>query len=155
MNISALVIDFSRVLIFANADVPSLNRHHDTLETQAGYRVLEHFRLNTELLEFLRLISKQVPLYLFTDGHLHTLPDIAPSLQGIFREQLTAESFGYKKTQAEAYLALAYKLGYAPAAILFIDDTPANLTAAQAAGLHTYQYQTNPDLISVLSRATS
>jgi len=57
MNISALVIDFSRVLIFANADVSSLNRHHAELEAHPGYRVLDHFQLNVELLEYLRELS--------------------------------------------------------------------------------------------------
>ena len=155
MNVKALVLDFSRVLIFAQADVPSLNSHHDALELQPGYRVLEHFRLNTELLEYLRELSKRLPLYLFSDGRLHTLPEITPALAGIFKKIVTAKEVGYKKNQAEAFLALAYRLGYAPQELLFVDDQPSNVEAAKAAGCATHQYTGNADLIDFLNRASA
>ena len=154
MDISALVIDFSRVLIFANVDTESLNRHHAALKPQPGYRVLEHFRLNTELLNYLRDLSQRVPIYLFSDGNLHTLPEIAPALQGIFRATYRPEEFGYTKRQPEAYLALAYKLNYPPTSILFIDDSPANIAAAASAGLTTYRYETNAAVMAFLDRAS-
>lgn len=155
MNISALVIDFSRVLIFANADVASLNKHHAELEAHLGYRVLEHFQLNTELLEYLRKLSKQVPIYLFSDGKLHTLPDIAPSLTGIFRTTYTAEEVGYKKNQPEAYLELAYRIGLTPPQLLFIDDNPSNIAAAASAGFQVIQYIDNDQIIGRLKSASA
>ncbi len=154
MNITALVIDFSRVLIFAGDTVESLNQHHAKLaETEPGYRVLEHFQLNTELLGHLRRLSSRVPIYLFTDGKLHKLPEIAPALEGIFKAIYQAEDFGYKKNQPEAYLALSYRLGIPAASILFIDDTPANVAAAASAGFVTYRYESNAATIALLERA--
>ena len=154
MNIKALILDFSRVLIFANTDVPSLNRHHLALEAHdPGYHVLEHFHLNQELLDYLKLLSGRVPLYLFSDGSLHLLPQIAKPLEGIFRIILTAAEVGYRKSQSEAYLALAYRLGFAPAELLYIDDDRANIEAAKSAGFVTHRYTTNTELIALLNSA--
>lgn len=155
MDTSALVIDFSRVLIFANADVASLNHHHAQLETQPGYNVLDHFRLNTELLEYLRRLSKRVPIYMFSDGKLHALPEIAPSLKGIFHTIYTAEEVGYKKNQPEAYIELAYRIGLTPPQLLFIDDSPSNIAAATSAGLRAIQYVDNSQIIGQLNDASA
>ncbi|HVQ44372.1 MAG TPA: HAD-IA family hydrolase [Candidatus Saccharimonadia bacterium] len=154
MNIIALVIDFSRVLIFTKtADVASLNRHHAELEATPGYRVGEHFYLNIELLEYLRGLSAYVPTYLFTSGGLHALPEFAPALEGIFRDIITTDEIGYGKTKPEAYLALAYRLSYTPSQILFIDDSPANIQAAKTAGFVAVQYQSNAATIKLLDSA--
>ncbi len=152
MNIAAVVIDFSRVLIFARDDVPSLNRHHEKLQEQSGYRVLEHFHLNTELLDYLRGLSQRVPIFLFTNGRLHSLPEIAPSLEGIFREIINSDSLGFSKTESEAYLTLSYRIGFAPAQILYIDDAQANIDAAAAAGLTAVRYTGNAGLIAILDQ---
>ena len=143
------------MLIFAKADVPSLNRHHATLETQPGYRVLEHFTLNTELLDFLRQFNSHWPVILFSDGGLHALPDIAPKLEGIFQHIITADEMGYKKSQPEAYLGLAYRIGCTPQELLFVDDTAANIAAAKTAGCATHLYSSNSDLINLLKQATA
>jgi HAD superfamily hydrolase (TIGR01509 family) len=148
----ALVIDFSRVLIFARADVPSLGRHHDQLSPTPGYRPLEHFSLNTELLTFLHDLNASVPVYLFTDGRLHTVPEISPALEGVFRSIIKVEDLGYKKSQAEAYLTLAYRLGFAPADALFVDDKPANIEAAIAAGYAVRLYVSNDDLVRYINQ---
>ena len=155
MDISALVIDFSRVLIFAKVDVPSLNQHHAELEAQPGYRVLDHFELNTELLEYLRVLSGRVPVYLFSDGKLHTLPEIAPALKGIFRAIYTADEVGYKKSQPEAYLALAMRMGLTPGQVLFIDDSESNVAAAISSGLRAIQYTDNAQIIGRLDAASA
>ena len=156
MNIKALILDFSRVLIFANADVPSLNRHHNDLQAQIpGYHVLDHFRLNLELLDYLKQLSVRIPLYIFSDGKLHTLPEIAKPLEGIFKKIVTASEVGYKKSQPEAFLALAYRLGYAPSELLFIDDQATNIFAAKVAGFVTHQYTTNTELIGLLNNAAA
>jgi HAD superfamily hydrolase (TIGR01549 family) len=157
MDVSALVIDFSRVLIFAKTDVtvPSLNRHHQELAETPGYRVLEHFELNTQLLNYLREFNTHWPVILFTDGKLHSLPDIATHLDGIFKRMIMAEDLGYTKKQTEAYLALAYRIGRAPEQLLIVDDTLANIEAAKAAGCVTHQYVGNIDLISLLDKAKS
>lgn len=150
MQLKALVIDFSRVLIFANAAVSSLNHHHDVLELQPGYRVLDHFQLNIELLDYLRELGKRLPVYLFSDGRLHTLPEISPSLDGIFKKIMTAKEVGYKKSEAEAFLGLAYRLGYAPQELLFVDDQAANIAAAKSAGFAAHRYIANSELIDFL-----
>jgi FMN phosphatase YigB (HAD superfamily) len=154
MNVSALVIDFSRVLIFASAEVESLNLHHQELAAVAGYRVLDHFRLNNELLDYLRIFDAKWPVVLFTSGRLHALPEIAPRIEGIFKRIMTVEDLGYEKNQPEAYLALAYRIGRTPQELLFVDDQQRNLEAAKVAGYMTHQYSTNSELIKLLEAAT-
>ncbi len=147
----ALVIDFSRILMFAKQpDVESLNRHHAELSKQPGYVVFNHFALNTELLMHLRQIAVRIPLYLFTDGRLHELPEVASKLSGVFRRIVTVEALGHTKAQASAYESLAKLLGYTPGKLIFVDDKPANVAAAQAAGCQGHLYQSNDELIGYL-----
>lgn len=154
MTIKALVMDFSRVLIFANTDVPteSLGSRHATLAVTPGYRVLEHFTLNAELLAFLRVLSSRAPIYLLTSGHLHALPDITPSLAGIFAGIFTTEEIGYPKSRPEAFIELALRTGLTPPDLLVIDDQPGNIAAARQAGCVAYQYTDNQSLITALTQ---
>jgi hypothetical protein len=68
----ALIVDFSRVLIFANDEqVASLNEHHRRLSAEPGYSLFDHFRLNHELLGYLGRLKDRVPLYIFTINILY------------------------------------------------------------------------------------
>jgi HAD superfamily hydrolase (TIGR01509 family) len=150
----ALVIDFSRVLIFPKQDgVESLNNHHLALSQQPDYRLLDHFYLNQELLSYLAKLKPVVPVYVFTDGALHELPELAGDLKDIFKQMHTVDSLGVSKKDPEAYIVLADKLGYAPQDLMFIDDKSANVGAANTAGLQAVQYQSNSQIITALDAA--
>jgi len=142
-----LIVDFSRVLIFPTAEnVDSLNKHHETLSKDPLYRLFDHFWLNHELLGYLEKVSEHMPIYIFTDGKLHELPEVVPHLKDIFTEKHTVESLGLNKKQSESYIALAERFGVKPEEIVFVDDKTANVAAAKRAGVHAIQFTANKDL---------
>lgn len=147
-KVKVLVVDFSRVLIFPVADgVDSLNRYHETLSKYPLYKLFDHFWLNHELLDYLEKVSKHIPVYIFTDGKLHELPEVIPHLKDIFTEKHTVESLGLNKKQPESYLALAERFDVKPEEIVFIDDKAANIAAAKQAGVYAVQFTNNEDLL--------
>ena len=139
-----LIVDFSRVLIFPTAEnVDSLNKHHETLSKDPLYRLFDHFWLNHELLGYLEKVSEHMPVYIFTDGKLHKLPEVVPHLKDMFTEKHTVESLGLNKKQPESYLSLAERFGVKPEEMVFVDDKAANVAAAKQAGLNTILYLSN------------
>jgi len=147
-----LIVDFSRVLIFPLAEgVDSLNKHHETLSKDPLYKLFDHFWLNHELLDYLEKASKRMPVYIFTDGKLHELPEVVPHLKDIFTEKHTVESLGLNKKQPESYLALAERFGVKPEEMVFVDDKAANIAAATEAGVAAILYVDNESLLPELS----
>lgn len=62
------------------------------------------------------------------------------------RAYVSAE-FGVRKPDPDVYRRCLARLGVAPAATLFVDDSPANVAGARAAGLHGYDY-TGPEALT-------
>jgi HAD superfamily hydrolase (TIGR01509 family) len=148
-----LIVDFSRVLIFPVAEgIESLNKHHETLAKDPAYKLFDHFWLNHELLDYLEKVSKHIPVYIFTDGKLHELPEVVPHLKDIFTEKHTVESLGLNKKQSESYVALAARFGVKPGEIVFIDDKAANVEAAKRAGVHAIHYTSAENILSQLDK---
>lgn len=148
-----LVVDFSRVLIFPVAEgVDSLNKHHEALSKDPLYKLFDHFWLNHELLDYLEEVSKRMPVYIFTDGKLHDLPEVVPHLKDIFTEKHTVELLGLNKKQPESYIALAERLGVKPEEMVFVDDKAANVAAAEQAGVNAIQFVDTADSLSELEQ---
>jgi putative hydrolase of the HAD superfamily len=59
---------------------------------------------------------------------------------------------GVKKPQREFYERVTGELGVAPGSLLFIDDQPANVDAARAAGWNAEVYAFGDDLRALLAR---
>jgi HAD superfamily hydrolase (TIGR01509 family) len=153
LAMKALIIDFSRVLVFAkDPNVESLNRHHEELAQAPGYEFYEHFNLNRELLEFLAGLKDRMPMYIFTDGRLHVLPEVAVYLRDIFRGAQTVESVGVSKKDPEAYRQLVRQLGLEPDDVVFVDDKPAHVEAARTAGLQGVVYRDNAQVMEALAK---
>jgi glucose-1-phosphatase len=53
-------------------------------------------------------------------------------------------AFGLRKPDPDVFLRCLERLGVAPEASLFVDDSPANVVGARAAGLHGHDY-TSPE----------
>jgi putative hydrolase of the HAD superfamily len=64
-------------------------------------------------------------------------PEVAPLVAG--RAYVSAE-FGLRKPDPDAYRRCVARLGVAPEATLFVDDSAANVAGARAAGLLGYDY---------------
>jgi putative hydrolase of the HAD superfamily len=80
--------------------------------------------------------------------HFSTLyPEVA-ALVGD-RACVSAE-FGARKPDPDAYRRCLVRLGVAPAATLFVDDSSANVAGARQAGLDGYDYTDSPALTAEL-----
>lgn len=149
---STLIVDFSRVLIFSHKEVESLNKHHEYLSQHIeNYRVLDHFYLNDALLALLDEVKDSVHVCLFSDSSLHALPEIRDRLNQTFREIISADESGFKKSDPQAYEWLLHRLNAEPDKTIFLDDKAANVSAAQAAGIHAFvQFEDNETSLPVL-----
>lgn len=151
MDNKELLVDFSRVLIFSEEDVDSLNELHSRLSKEiADYKVLDHFFLNEELLAFLRKLKPRTTIHMFSDGALHSLPEIEAGIADIFQNIYTAESIGYKKTNPLAYIAIARSLNRNVSDFIFIDDKQSNVDAANKAGATGVLYTSNQQVEKLL-----
>lgn len=145
--IKAILTDFSRVIIFANAEVPSLNRHHRELKGTDNYRFYDHFFLNNSLLERLEQLSHKFPIYIATSGALHELAEVKSHL-GMVTKAFTE----LPKSDPDSFRHIALELKLKPSEILFIDDSATPVAAATAAGLTTIRYTDNASLFAELDR---
>jgi FMN phosphatase YigB (HAD superfamily) len=145
--IKAILTDFSRVIIFANADVPSLNRHHRELKETDNYRFFDYFFLNYSLLQRLEQISHTIPVYIATTGALHELAEVKSHL-GMIKQAFT----GLAKSDPGTYTDIARQLKLKPEEILYIDDSATPVASAKAAGLVAVRYTDNASLFAELDR---
>lgn len=149
---NTLIVDFSRVLIFSHEQVESLNEHHKHLTQHTeNYQVLDHFYLNDELLLLLDEVKDSLQVCLFSDSSLHSLPEIRERLNQTFKQIISADESGHKKTDPQAYEWLLKRLGAQPDKTIFLDDKAANVSAAQAAGIHAViQFEDNGRSLPIL-----
>lgn len=152
--VTTLLFDFSRVLL----DVKDksykgfLNDLHREKSKQPGYKFFNYFELNEELLEFLETIKNKYPLYIFTTGSVQDAPDVRIRLDSVFRKIYSSEELELDKKNADSYLYIARDLNKNPSEILFTDDQPDNIHAAEEAGLLTIHFQSNAQFINDLSK---
>jgi putative hydrolase of the HAD superfamily len=76
-------------------------------------------------------------------------PEAAAIADG--RTYVSAE-FGARKPEAEVYRSCLERIGVAPGAALFVDDSPVNVAGARAAGLHGHDYVDPPAFAAELRR---
>jgi HAD superfamily hydrolase (TIGR01509 family) len=150
--VSTLIIDFSRVLIFARADTDSLNElHRQLLEQDENYDILQHFYLNEELLHFLRGIKSTVRICLFSDGALHLVSPVRERVESVVDTIITAAQLGYKKSDPYSYEKLLKQLEISAEDALFVDDKQANVEAADAIGIQVVRFIDNAQTLPVLN----
>jgi putative hydrolase of the HAD superfamily len=58
-----------------------------------------------------------------------------------FERVFTSHGLGRRKPEPAAFAAVAAALGVAPGAVLFLDDAPANVSGARAAGMQAAQWR--------------
>jgi FMN phosphatase YigB (HAD superfamily) len=151
--ITHLLFDFSRVILFPNdSSTGRLNAHHQQHFQSPTYRFTDHFRLNTQLLNYLKTIQDQHYLAIFTTGTIQEHPQLKPHLEPIFQRIFSVPELGLPKTDSQVYQLICQRLGSQPHQTLFIDDTHGNVEAAQAAGLKTIHYQSNPQFFTDLKQ---
>jgi HAD superfamily hydrolase (TIGR01509 family) len=138
----AVVSDFSRVLLFPKDKnySGSLNALHKELSQQEGYNPLDHFELNTQLLDLYKSLKEKTPIYIFTSDAIQDAPEFKQYLDPVFAGILSDKKMNTDKKIPEAYKLFAAQLQLSPDEILYIDDANENIEAAKTAGLHTFLY---------------
>ncbi len=95
--------------------------------------------LNTAMLELAASLS--VPAYIGTNQDLHRTQHIKKLVGPVIKDIFSSYEMGYIKPEVGFYTHIEKALKLAPHEILLIDDTLANVAAAQERGWHTIQYQ--------------
>lgn len=146
--IKAIVSDFSRVLLFPKdtGHEGGLNVLHKKLSQNSEYNPLDHFELNTELLDFYRSLKKNYPLYIFTTDSIQDAPEFQKYLQPVFEKIFSASKMNTSKKDPEAYRKIAANLHLNPETILYIDDSAENIEAATMAKFIAHLYKNNDTL---------
>lgn len=60
---------------------------------------------------------------------------------GLFEVAISSHQIGIHKPDTAAYLIALERLGVPPQAVMFFDDTPANVEAAKVLGIHAFQVE--------------
>ncbi len=151
--IKALISDFSRVILFPKDEsyVSGLNSLHKELSKQSQYNILDHFKLNMELLDFYQALKAKVRFFIFTSETIQDASEFQPYLQPIFEKVFSAGKMGVSKQDAETYTKLAVEIGLQPHEILFVDDISSNVKAAKQAGMQTVQFENNKKVVDKIS----
>lgn len=147
----AVIIDFSRVLLFPNDRnyTGSLNDLHKQLAiSDAGYNYnfFNYFNLNEELLTFLANINRNTnSVYLFTSDSVQEHPAIADKVNAAVNTVFSARKLGIDKSDPRAFQKLTRLLKISPGQILYIDDQKISIRAARLAKLRTLLYENNSE----------
>jgi len=153
--IKVIVSDFSRVLLFPKDKTyqGGLNSLHRKLSEKANYNPFNYFELNQELLGLYKSLKDKYPIYIFTTDAIQDAPEFQPYLKPIFKDVLSAKKMNTDKKLAEAYNLITDHIGVNPDQILYIDDTIENIQAAKQAGLNTFLYANNEELLKQVREA--
>lgn len=152
--ITTLIFDFSRVILNVKDKKYTgfLNTLHNEMSIKPDYKFFDYFELNEELLKFMETIKTKYSLYIFTTGSVQNVPEVRKRIDPIFRKIYSAEELDLNKKDPQSYLFIANDLNKNPNEILFTDDQPENIKAAEIAGLKVVHFQSNEQLISELSK---
>ncbi|OGM03217.1 hypothetical protein A2115_02825 [Candidatus Woesebacteria bacterium GWA1_41_8] len=146
--IKALVFDLSRTLLFPvdKNYQGKLNALYKELKDASGFSFLDHFRLDENIMIYLRSLKKTCNLYIFTSGIIQDDPAIKPRLEEIFEKVFSAEKMGLNKKDMNAYTKLSKELGFKSYEIKLIDDSEVNVKAARSAGINAVLFSSLNDL---------
>jgi len=144
-----LISDFSQVLLFPKtiSYSGSLNKLYNQVVAEKQ-NFEDFYILNEPLLTELQKL--EVEKVIFTTGTVQNAPEIRSKVQAVFKKIFTVPMIGIQKTNSEAYTRICEELNTDPANALFIDDTQANVSAAQQAGLEAVVYENNAQILSAI-----
>jgi putative hydrolase of the HAD superfamily len=101
-------------------------------------------------------VRRHVPTGLLTDNGptlLEALPHYLPEVAARFDWLLFSCALGARKPAPEVFERAAARVGAAPGEVLLVDDAPANVAGARAAGLGALLYAGPAGLSEALARA--
>ena len=104
---------------------------------------------NMPLWDLVALLREEIPVGGFSDNPAFVL-ELFP-LGAVLSPMFWSAELGLSKAGPEAFAAVTGRLGIDPDAILFIDDSAANVDRARAAGWDAIPFLSNDQLIGELS----
>jgi FMN phosphatase YigB (HAD superfamily) len=104
---------------------------------------------NLPLWELAATLRETIPVGGFSDNPAFVLELFPPG--AVLRPMFWSAELGLSKAGPEAFAAVTGRLGIDPDAILFIDDSAANVARARAAGWDAIQFISNDQLMEELT----
>jgi 2-haloacid dehalogenase len=105
---------------------------------------------NIALWDVVAALNRHIAVGGFSDNPAFVRELFPPG--AVLRPMFWSAELGLSKAGPEAFAAVTGRLGVKPAAILFIDDSAANVARAKAAGWDVIQFFSNAQLTEELSR---
>jgi HAD superfamily hydrolase (TIGR01509 family) len=122
----------------------------------AGHTALAAVTPIPETLALAAAVHRKARVAVLTNNNLmvkRSLDALFPELRPIFGEDFyVSAEFGARKPEPDVYLACLSRLGTAPNAALFTDDSPRNVAGAERAGLRSRLYRSSAELEQALKR---
>ncbi|MEZ4503204.1 MAG: HAD family phosphatase [Dehalococcoidia bacterium] len=152
---------FSRECDEGRHDAASMHaRANELLGTDLARGDLERlwaaaFEVDPAVLEAVHHLPSHVGRAVLSDNPpllLDALERWLPDVPRTFAPVLFSHALGATKSAAEAFIEALTHLEAAPANVLFIDDSPANVEAALALGIEALRYTDAPSLRRDLAR---
>jgi 2-haloacid dehalogenase/putative hydrolase of the HAD superfamily len=101
------------------------------------------------------LAARDVPQFALTNMPQSKWPVVkalSPAHFGLFRDAVVSGDEGVIKPDRRIYEIVLERTGLSPVDLLFIDDSAANIAAAEALGFHTHHF-TDPNLLRPVLKA--
>jgi putative hydrolase of the HAD superfamily len=110
-----------------------------------------------ELLTHLK--NQQQALYLLSNTNALHMVEVAKSLQKVsdsglnsfFEMVFLSHEIGKRKPHPETFIWVCQQMGFEPADVLFIDDSPQHIEGAIRAGLQVHYYQDEAEFYALFS----
>ena len=122
----------------AKHDCPELPAELHSRKLQHFYRLIRHYRpIYRELHDLVPALAQKYRLAVASSSNQEVI-DVVLDVAGLtpyFKVTIGGDAVQHHKPDPEIYLAVTKKLGLAPGQCCAIEDTPAGITAAKAAGL--------------------
>lgn len=161
--IKALLLDFSWVILHP-ADRAYAGKLNDLNKRMTGdnpltfYDFEQYFVINSELLDHIKTLKNEsrLAVCMFTTDIIQERPEVQAKTTGLFDRIFTArelvekgisqQDYDATKTDPRSFHYIASELHLDSENILYVDDKPQNLRAAQEAGLQTILYTKTPTM---------
>jgi putative hydrolase of the HAD superfamily len=124
-------------------------------QLEAFYTAYYPHHLYKEMLAAVRALRAQYGVALLTNGfqgqdqHIERLTGIHPTQ--LVDHYVNSAEVGLRKPMRAIFQLTLERLGVAPDEAVFIDDNPANIAAARAAGLHVIPFETPAQALTALA----
>ena len=126
-----------------------------TTEKEVWNTVTNVPKINMELLDYISETLKKVySVGMLTNVHTSILKRILSEKLSLFDPVFTSSDLGYVKPDPLIFEAVLNAVEFLPKNIIFVDDSPKNISVARTFGINGIVYKNNDTLIEQIEFAT-